>query len=62
MIKAMHGNAVRPHAQIYPRAYLELADEMGLCVLDETAVFGSSVVLILPSPPFGRGTRITSKA
>ena len=43
MIKDMHGNAVRPHAQIYPRCYLDLADEMGLCVLDETAVFGSSI-------------------
>ena len=45
MIKDMHGNAVRPHAQIYPRCYLEIADEMGICVLDETAAFGSSIRL-----------------
>ena len=52
MIKDMHGNAVRPHAQIYPRFYLELADEMGLCVLDETAVFGSSIRSNFAEPAF----------
>ena len=40
-IKGMNGNAVRPHAQIYPRFYLDLADEMGICVLDETANWAS---------------------
>ena len=40
-IKNMNGNAVRPHAQIYPRFYLDLADEMGICVLDETANWAS---------------------
>lgn len=52
MIKDMHGNAVRPHAQIYPRCYLDLADEMGLCVLDETAVFGSSLRCNFTIPAF----------
>jgi beta-galactosidase len=45
MIKDFGGNAVRPHAQPYPRAYLDLADEMGIMVLDETALFGSSIQL-----------------
>ncbi len=45
LIKDFGGNAVRPHAQPYPRAYLDLADEMGLVVLDETALFGSSIQL-----------------
>jgi beta-galactosidase len=45
MIKEMHGNAVRPHAQPHPRIYAELADEMGLAVLSETAMFGSSIQL-----------------
>jgi beta-galactosidase len=45
MIKEMHGNAVRPHAQPHPRIYAELADEMGLAVLAETAMFGSSIQL-----------------
>ncbi|GHT09617.1 beta-galactosidase [Bacteroidia bacterium] len=40
-IKGMNGNAVRPHAQIYPRFYLDVADEMGICVLDETANWAS---------------------
>ena len=52
MIKDMHGNAVRPHAQIYPRCYVELADEMGVCVLDETAVFGSSIRSNFAEPEF----------
>lgn len=40
-IKGMHGNAVRPHAQVYPRFYLDVADEMGICVLNETANWAS---------------------
>lgn len=40
-IKRMNGNAVRPHAQIYPRLYLDMADEMGICVLNETANWAS---------------------
>ena len=40
-IKGMNGNAVRPHAQVYPRFYLDLADEMGICVLNETANWAS---------------------
>ena len=45
MIKDFGGNAVRPHAQPWPRVYYDLADEMGLLVLDETALFGSSIRL-----------------
>ena len=40
-IKGMNGNAVRLHAQVYPRMYMEMADEMGICVLDETANWAS---------------------
>lgn len=40
-IKDMNSNAVRPHAQVYPRFYLDMADEMGICVLDETANWAS---------------------
>jgi beta-galactosidase len=47
MIKDFGGNAVRPHAQPWPRLYYDLADEMGLMVLDETALFGSSIRLNL---------------
>ncbi|MFH7018663.1 glycoside hydrolase family 2 protein [Flavobacterium sp. FlaQc-47] len=34
-------NAVRLHAQPYPSFYLDMADEMGILVLDETAVWAS---------------------
>lgn len=40
-IKDMNANAVRLHAQVYPRFYMDLADEMGICVLDETANWAS---------------------
>ncbi len=45
MIKDFGGNAVRLHAQPWPATYLGLADEMGLMVLDEAALFGSSLSL-----------------
>jgi beta-galactosidase len=50
MIKDANGNAVRPHANVYPRCYLDLADEMGVMVLDETALFGSSIQLNFEEP------------
>lgn len=54
MIKDVGGNAVRPHAQIHPRMYLDIADEMGLMVLAETSVFGSSIRLNPEDPAFWR--------
>lgn len=51
-IKDMNGNAVRPHAQVYPRFYLDMADEMGICVLDETANWASDGGPKLDSPLF----------
>ena len=40
-IMGLNANAVRPHAQVYPRFYLDMADEMGICVLNETADWAS---------------------
>lgn len=40
-IKDMNGNAVRLHAQVYPEFYMDMADEMGICILDETANWAS---------------------
>ena len=51
-IKGMDGNAVRPHAQVYPRFYLDLADEMGICVLEETANWASDGGPALENPLF----------
>ncbi len=35
------GNGVRLHAMPYPTFYLEVADEMGICILDESAIWAS---------------------
>ncbi|MDP4238442.1 MAG: glycoside hydrolase family 2 TIM barrel-domain containing protein [Bacteroidota bacterium] len=41
MLKDANANAVRLHAQPFPRFYLDVADEMGICVLDETGIWAS---------------------
>lgn len=41
MLKDAHANAVRLHAEPFPRFYLDMADEMGICVLDETGIWAS---------------------
>ena len=41
MLKDANANAVRLHAQPYPSFYLDVADEMGLCVLPETGIWSS---------------------
>ena len=51
-IKAANGNAVRPHAQVYPQFYLDVADEMGICVLAETAIWASDGGPKMDSPIF----------
>lgn len=51
-IKNANGNAVRPHAQVYPRFYMEVADELGICVLDETSNWASDGGPKLDSPHF----------
>ena len=40
-LKDANANAVRLHAQPYPGFYLDVADEMGIMVLDESAVWAS---------------------
>lgn len=56
-IKQANGNAVRLHAQVYPRLYMEMADEMGICVLDETANWASDGGPKLDSPDFWEVSR-----
>jgi len=41
MLKDANANAVRLHAQPYPPFYLDVADEMGICVLPETGIWSS---------------------
>ncbi|GHT79052.1 beta-galactosidase [Bacteroidia bacterium] len=40
-LKDANANAVRLHAQIYPQFYFDVADEMGICILAETANWAS---------------------
>ncbi len=40
-LKAANANAVRLHAQVYPSFYHDMADEMGICILDETSNWAS---------------------
>ena len=54
MLHAAHANAVRLHAQPYPSFYLNVADELGICVLDETANWGSDGQHKYDSPDFWR--------
>lgn len=56
-IKNMNGNAVRLHAQVYPRLYMDMADEMGICILDETANWGSDGGPKLDSPLFWENSK-----
>lgn len=40
-LRDANANAVRLHAEPYPEFYLDVADEMGIMVLDETAIWAS---------------------
>lgn len=56
-LRDAHLNAVRLHAQPYPSFYLDMADEMGILVLDETAVWASDGGPKLDDPAFWADTR-----
>lgn len=49
-------NAVRLHAQPYPSFYLDVADEMGIHVLDETAIWASDGGPKVDDPAFWKDT------
>jgi beta-galactosidase len=50
-------NAVRLHAEPYPPFYMDVADEMGILVLDETAVWASDGGPKLNDPAFWLNTK-----
>jgi hypothetical protein len=56
-MRAANLNAVRLHAEPYPSFYLDVADEMGILVLDETAVWASDGGPKLNDPAFWNDTR-----
>lgn len=49
-------NAVRLHAQPYPSFYLDMADEMGMLVLDESAVWASDGGPKMDAPEYWKDT------
>ncbi len=42
MVKALGVNYVRPHAMPYPPVYYDVADELGLLIVAESGIYGSS--------------------
>ena len=52
MLKDAHANAVRLHAQPYPRFFLDVADEQGIAVLDESAIWASHCNFNYDAPEF----------
>lgn len=42
-IKDLNGNAIRLHANVRPRFYLDMADEMGIAILDESEIYASTM-------------------
>jgi hypothetical protein len=50
-------NAVRLHAQPYPSFYLDVADEMGILVLDETAMWASDGGPKLDDPAYWQDSK-----
>jgi hypothetical protein len=49
-LKEAGGNGIRLHAMPYPTFYLEVADEMGICVLDESAIWASHTAFNYDEP------------
>ncbi|MBM4457602.1 MAG: hypothetical protein FJ011_07555, partial [Chloroflexi bacterium] len=45
-------NFIRLHAMPYPQFYLDLADEMGMLLVSESAIYGSSKAMVAEHPEF----------
>lgn len=45
-------NAIRTHAMPYPPFYFDIADEMGMMIIDESAIYGSAGTLAFDEPVF----------
>jgi hypothetical protein len=42
LLKDVGANSARLHAQVYPEYFLDMADEMGICILPESSIYASS--------------------
>lgn len=52
MCKEAGVNCVRLHAEPYPTYYLDIADEMGMLIVDETAIYGSGKTMQADHPDY----------
>ena len=52
MAQATGINAIRTHAMPYPPCYFDVADEMGMLIIDESALYGSHGTLGFHEPEF----------
>lgn len=52
MCKEAGVNCVRLHAEPHPTYYLDIADEMGMLIVGETAIYGSSKSMAADHPDF----------
>ncbi len=50
-------NAIRTHAMPYPPCYFDVADEVGMLLIDETAIYGSAGTLAFDAPEFWEACR-----
>ncbi len=57
MVRDTGANAVRLHAMPHPTFFLDVADEEGICVIDESAVYGSGGNLALGEEEFWEAAR-----
>lgn len=49
-IKDVNGNAIRLHANIRPRFYMDMADEMGMAILEESEIYASTMQINYYAP------------
>lgn len=52
MARTAHANYVRLHAMPYPPVFYDVADEVGMLIVAESAIYGSSHNLALTEPAF----------
>ncbi len=57
LVKDAGANTVRLHASVYPSFYLDMADEMGILIIDESAIWASDGGLKVNSDVFWHNCR-----
>lgn len=57
LCKENGANSIRYHAEPHPEYYLDAADETGILIVDETAIYGSGKTMDAASPEYLRNCR-----